>query len=146
MPHTEAYLTSQTCCISLEELNIPSQPRIYQTLREPRHGQTRMSAAKLFAEAASTAGSSLRREHVLHVFPSFGIGGVPLRMVRIINHLGKRFRHTVIALDNNFDAAEGVASDLDIAVLPIRGAKRGMLHNLACSTLALRRLRPDLLL
>ena len=105
-----------------------------------------MSAVKAPAEAVSTAGSSLGCGHVLHVFPSFGIGGVPLRMVRIINHLGKQFRHTVIALDNNFDAAEGVASDLDVAVLPIRDTKRGMLRNLACSALALRRLQPDLLL
>jgi glycosyltransferase involved in cell wall biosynthesis len=85
-------------------------------------------------------------EHVLHVFPSFGIGGVPLRMVRIINHLGKQFRHTVVALDNNFDAAEGVAGGLDVAVLPVRGVKRGTLRNLMDSALALRRLRPDLLL
>jgi glycosyltransferase involved in cell wall biosynthesis len=49
-------------------------------------------------------------------------------------------------LDNNFDAAEGVAGDLDVAILPIRDTKRGMLRNLACSALALRRLQPDLLL
>jgi glycosyltransferase involved in cell wall biosynthesis len=67
-------------------------------------------------------------------------------MVRIINHLGKQFRHTIIALDNNFEAAEGVADDLDVAVLPVRGVKRGMLRNLAHSALTLRRLRPDLLL
>ena len=105
-----------------------------------------MSAITALPEAVSTAGSSLRCEHVLHVFPSFGIGGVPLRMVRIINHLGKRFRHTVIALDNNFDAVEGVDGDLDVTVLPVRGVERGMLHNLAGGALALRRLRPDLLL
>jgi glycosyltransferase involved in cell wall biosynthesis len=105
-----------------------------------------MSAVTAPAEAVSAAGFPLGCGHVLHVFPSFGIGGVPLRMVRIINHLGKRFRHTVIALDNNFDAAEGVAGDLDVAVLPTRAAKGVLLHNLACSALALRRLRPDLLL
>ena len=105
-----------------------------------------MSAVKLIPEAVDTAGSSLRREHVLHVFPSFGIGGVPLRMVRIINHLGKQFRHTIIALDNNFEAAAGIAGDLDVTVSPVRGDKRGMLHNLAGCALRLRRLRPDLLL
>ena len=105
-----------------------------------------MSAVKLIPEAVGTAGSSLRREHVLHVFPSFGIGGVPLRMVRIINHLGKQFRHTIIALDNNFEAAAGIAGDLDVTVSPVRGDKRGMLHNLAGCALRLRRLRPDLLL
>jgi len=105
-----------------------------------------MSAVEILPEAVSTAGSSLPCEHVLHIFPSFGIGGVPLRMVRIINHLGKRFRHTVIALDNNYDAAAGVAGDLDVTVLPARGVRGGILHNLAGSALALRRLRPDLLL
>src|SRR5437773_10803036 len=103
-----------------------------------------MSAVKLIPEAVGTGGSSLRREHRLHVFPSFGIGGVPLRMVRIINHFGKRFRHTVITLDNNFEAAEGVAGDLDLAILPVRGGNRGLLPSLAGSALALRRLRPDL--
>src|SRR5437660_1375554 len=105
-----------------------------------------MSAVKLIPETVSTAGSSPRCEHVLHVFPSFGIGGVPLRMVRIINHLGKQFRHTVIALDNNFEAAKGVAGDLDLAILPVRGVQRGILRNLAGGALMLRRLRPDLLL
>src|SRR5205814_8751626 len=59
---------------------------------------------------------------------------------------GKQFRHTVIALDNNYEAAEGIAGDLDFAVLPVGGIKRSTLHNLAGSALILRRLRPDLLL
>jgi glycosyltransferase involved in cell wall biosynthesis len=105
-----------------------------------------MSAVTIIPGAVSTAGSSLLCEHVLHVFPSFGIGGVPLRMVRIINHLGKRFRHTVIALDNNFEAAAGVSDDLEFTMLPVRGGKRGVLHSLAAGALALHRLRPDLLL
>jgi glycosyltransferase involved in cell wall biosynthesis len=105
-----------------------------------------MSAVKIIPETVSTGGSSLRCEHVLHVFPSFGIGGVPLRMVRIINHLGKQFRHTVVALDNNCEAAEGIAGNLDVTVLPVRGGKRGILRNLAGGALTLRRLRPDLLL
>jgi glycosyltransferase involved in cell wall biosynthesis len=67
-------------------------------------------------------------------------------MVRIINHLGKQFRHTVIALDSNCEAAEGIAGNLDVAVLPVRDGKRGILRNLADSALTLRRLRPDLLL
>jgi glycosyltransferase involved in cell wall biosynthesis len=104
-----------------------------------------MSAVETPPEAVRTASSTLLRENVLHVFPSFGIGGVPLRMVRIINHLGKRFRHTIIALDNNFDAATGISGDLDVTILPERGLKRGVLHNLAAGALMLRRLRPDLL-
>jgi L-malate glycosyltransferase len=85
-------------------------------------------------------------QHVLHVFPSFGIGGVPLRMVRIINHLGNRFRHTVIALDNNFEAAGGLAADLDVTLSPARALKRGSLNAVLDSARILRRLRPDLLI
>src|SRR5215472_10386935 len=105
-----------------------------------------MCAVEPVAEVAATADSSLRCEHALHVFPSFGIGGVPLRMVRIINHLGKQFRHTLIALDNNFEAAAGIGRDLDVMMLAVRGVRRGVMRNLAGSALLLRGLRPDLLL
>jgi L-malate glycosyltransferase len=95
---------------------------------------------------AGNAAPSLAGQHVLHVFPSFGVGGVPLRMVRIINHFGKRFRHTVIALDNNFEAAGGLAGDLDLVLSPVRALKRGALHSVLDSALILRRMRPDLLI
>ena len=96
--------------------------------------------------AAANAAPSLLCQHVLHVFPSFGVGGVPLRMVRVINHFGKRFRHTVVALDNNFEAAGGLAGDLDLVLSPVRALKRGTLHSVLDSALALRRMRPDLLI
>ena len=98
-----------------------------------------------FATAANAA-PSLVSQHVLHVFPSFGVGGVPLRMVRIINHFGKRFRHTVIALDNNFEAAGGLAGDLDLVLSPVRALKRGALHTVLDSALVLRRMHPNLLI
>jgi len=105
-----------------------------------------MPAVETAPKAIGNAGLCLPCEHILHVFPSFGIGGVPLRMARIINHLGRRFRHTIIALDNNFDAAAGVARDLDVTALPVGGTRRSTLHNLIGNALALRRLRPNLLL
>ena len=98
------------------------------------------------SEAVSIAVSSPAREHLLHVFPSFGIGGVPLRMVRIINHFGKRFRHTVIALDNNFEAAASVEKDLDLTRLPMRRSRAGTVHTILRGAILLRRVRPDLLL
>ncbi len=85
-------------------------------------------------------------EHVLHVFPSFGIGGVPLRMVRVINHFGKRFRHTVIALDDDFAAADGFAGEIDVMLSSTRQQKTGPLHTVLGGALTLPRLRPDLLI
>ena len=89
--------------------------------------------------------SSLLSRRVLHVFPSFGIGGVPLRMVRVINHVGKRLRHTVIALDNNFEAAEGLAGDFEL-MPPPRNQNGSSLRAIVRGSMTLHRLRPDILM
>ena len=47
----------------------------------------------MLAETANIDLPSGSPKHLLHVLPNFGIGGVPLRIVRLINHFGKRFRH-----------------------------------------------------
>ena len=130
----------------LKELTFSPKQRICRGSAEPGRGQTRMSATTTLSESVGTAVHLLCCEHVLHVFPSFGIGGVPLRMVRIINHLGKRFRHTVIALDNDFDAAAGLSGDLGVKLMPVRATSRSLLRNLAAGAVVMRRLRPDLLL
>jgi len=57
------------------------------------------SATPISTECFRPALASATDLSLLHVFPSFGIGGVPLRMCRVINYLGRRFRHTIIALD-----------------------------------------------
>src|SRR6266478_7728329 len=147
MPYTESHLTSQTCWMILKGIrHSRHSSEISRPFLRPVAAKLGMFSVERLSEAVSRTGSSLPCEHVLHVFPSFGIGGVPLRMVRIINHLGKRFRHTVVALDNNFDAAAGFTGDLDVTLVPVRGVSRRMLHNLVGGALALRRLRPDLLL
>jgi L-malate glycosyltransferase len=105
-----------------------------------------MSVVEKHTQTVATTAPLLRRDHLLHVFPSFGIGGVPLRMVRLINYFGRLLRHTVIALDNNYEAAAGVSSDLDVTILPWEQPKRGTLAAIAIGAFALRRLRPDLLL
>jgi len=146
MPHNERYLTPQTCCRILKGVNILTNAANLRGPAERGSGPTQMPATTIFPEAVGTAVHALSCEHLLHVFPSFGIGGVPLRMVRIINHLGKRFRHTVIALDNNFDAAAGLSDDLSLDLMPVRATTRGPFQNLAAGVIVLRRLRPDLLL
>lgn len=100
----------------------------------------------MMAALAESTGTPVPREHFLHVFPSFGIGGMPLRMVRVINHFGRRLRHTVIALDRNFEAATQLTGNLDVTLLPPGERKRALLSTMIESAFALRRLRPDLLL
>jgi glycosyltransferase involved in cell wall biosynthesis len=82
--------------------------------------------------------------HILHVFPSFGIGGVPLRMARVINHFGTRLRHTIIALDRDFGAAGSLAGNLDLRPLEVESV-RSVVRSVLTGAATLRRLRPDLL-
>jgi L-malate glycosyltransferase len=113
-------------------------PKLRETVPFPKPDPQRIMTGQAAAPA-------LPCQHILHVFPSFGIGGVPLRMVRVINHMGMRFRHTVIALDNNFEAADGFAGDLDLTLSLSPDSKKNALHSVLGSALALRKLRPDLL-
>lgn len=70
---------------------------------------------------------------------------MPLRMVRIVNHFATRARHSILALDQDFAAAEGLAGNLDVSLLPIGHGQRGLSRSLIGNAMSLRRLRPDLL-
>ncbi|MBV8843540.1 MAG: glycosyltransferase [Bryobacterales bacterium] len=53
---------------------------------------------------------------LLHVFPGFGPGGTQLRMVSIINAMGARFAHRIIALDGVLEAAKAISGSVDATV------------------------------
>lgn len=97
------------------------------------------------AAAPRPAAGGAPPPHLLHVFPSFGIGGVPLRMMRVINHFGDRLRHSVIALDGDFAAADNLVPGPDVALLAPGERRRGLARRLLGNAALLRRLRPDLL-
>jgi len=96
--------------------------------------------------AAAAADVANRPPHFLHVFPSFGIGGVPLRMARIINYLGSRCRHTIVALDGALDAGARVSGAVDFALVAMTPDKNGLVANLVRYGRFIGRTRPDLLL
>src|SRR5215470_6057768 len=41
--------------------------------------------------------------HLLHVFPSFAIGGAQVRLALVADRLGSKYRHTIIALNGVYD-------------------------------------------
>ena len=47
-----------------------------------------------------------RPRHLLHAFSTFQLGGPQARFVELANALGPMFRHTIVAMDNRFDAGE----------------------------------------
>jgi glycosyltransferase involved in cell wall biosynthesis len=94
------------------------------------------------AEAADGVRSPL----FLHVFSSFGTGGVPIRMTSVLNHMGPRYRHAVVALDGDAGAADRLAKNVPFTLLdaPRRGGH--LVGSLARLVPALARIHPDLLL
>jgi glycosyltransferase involved in cell wall biosynthesis len=83
--------------------------------------------------------------HILHVFPSFAVGGISLRTVRVINYLGARARHTIISLDDVTAAADRIAVGIDFKLIPIRIDKSRYIRNLLNFHHLLKRINPGLL-
>ena len=90
--------------------------------------------------------SMSRRAHLTHVFPSFQLGGVPIRISSVINHFGDRFRHSVIALDGSTGCGGRINPALDVDY-PEAGPQSGpLLRRIRDARRALTKLNPDLLL
>jgi glycosyltransferase involved in cell wall biosynthesis len=82
---------------------------------------------------------------LLHVFPSFGIGGPQVRFTTLANRLGGRFRHVVVAMDGQQDACALLDPALDIHFLQVGVLKGDTCGNLRRFRAALRDIAPDLL-
>lgn len=98
-----------------------------------------MSAPRAMAAPA-------RGPHLLHVFPTFGFGGVPIRIANVINHFGRRYRHTIIGLDGTLDARSRLRPDLDATLIAPAIRKERQIETLLSFARMLHRTRPDLLL
>jgi glycosyltransferase involved in cell wall biosynthesis len=83
---------------------------------------------------------------LLHVIPSFGIGGVPVRLVNVANRLGRKYRHIVLALDGVTSAAKRFAADTDYALVELAIDKRQTVRNFWRFRRVIGWIRPDLML
>ena len=52
---------------------------------------------------------------LLHVFPTFGVGGSQTRFAVLANRLGRRFRHIVVAMDGRTECRERLEAGLDVS-------------------------------
>lgn len=103
------------------------------------------SAVSLDFELSGRA-PAVNAPHLLHVFPSYGHGGVPIRIATVINHFGPRYRHTVLALDGNMAAQSRLDPALNVTVGDPRIDKSRPLAALFRIRDTLIGLQPDLLL
>ena len=84
--------------------------------------------------------------HLLHVFSSFEVGGSQIRFCQLVNALGDRYRHSVIALDGRTEARGRLAPGAPVEIVPFDHRKTGTLSDLRRYRRTLASLRPDLLL
>ncbi len=82
---------------------------------------------------------------ILHILPSFAVGGVQIRTTKIINHLGKAFRHSIVALDGNYACKSRLANKAPVDFPSVPTERKHPVRATMTARATLRRLRPDLL-
>jgi glycosyltransferase involved in cell wall biosynthesis len=83
---------------------------------------------------------------LLHVFPSFAVGGSQARFSVVANRLGRRFRHVVVAMDGREDCREKLDPGLDIRFATPALRPRNTLGNWRRFRTLLRGVRPHRLI
>lgn len=82
---------------------------------------------------------------LLHVFPSFAVGGAQMRFIQLANHFGPRYRHLIVAMNGEHEALSRLSADVDARLLTVAVKKSGPWSNLGSFRQILRQERPDLL-
>jgi glycosyltransferase involved in cell wall biosynthesis len=83
---------------------------------------------------------------LLHVFPTFAVGGSQARFAVLANRLGERFRHAVVAMDGREDCRERLAADIDVSFVRPRLRPRDTIGNWRRFRTLLQQLRPHRLI
>lgn len=82
---------------------------------------------------------------IVHIFPTFAVGGAQVRFAAIANHFGREFRHIIVSLDGNLACRERLNPDLDAEFPTIPAQKNAMLSNVRRYRSLLKQWRPDTL-
>ena len=86
-----------------------------------------------------------RPRTLLHVFPSFAVGGAQMRLVQLANQFGLQYRHRIIAMDGITGAFGLLAPGLDAEVVTVENHRGKAWQNVMHFLKHLRQLKPDLL-
>lgn len=82
---------------------------------------------------------------LLHVFPTFAVGGPQVRFAQMANSFGRAYRHVIVVLDGVTDVIGRLAPEIDAELLPVAVRSGNSWTNLKVFRNALARVRPDLL-
>ena len=83
---------------------------------------------------------------LLHVFPSFAVGGAQARLATLANRLGDRYRHVVVAMDGIRECASRLECRINVTYPDVTVVKGDALGNIRRFRKLLRTLRPDLMI
>ena len=83
---------------------------------------------------------------LLHVFPTFAVGGAQMRFVALANSFGPAYRHIVIALDGDDSCRGRLHAGVDAAFPSVPAIKGDPIGAARQARRVLRDLRPDLLI
>jgi len=84
--------------------------------------------------------------NLLHVFSTFATGGPQVRLAAMANYWGKKYRHTIIAMDGVYDCAEKFDPSVEYELHRLDFTKGATRENIITFWKHLNNWRPDLLL
>lgn len=111
---------------------------------EPVHGRATLAQAPRRAPPPLEPHDD--RPHLVHVYPSFSIGGIQVRFAALAGELGERFRHTVLSLSGGYEAAALIPADAPVRYVAPPPPARSLATRIGRHRTMLAALRPDLLL
>ena len=86
-----------------------------------------------------------KRRHLLHIFPSFAIGGAQSRLLQLIKAYGDTYSHTIVALDGCYDMATRMPPAAPVQYLDPKIGKRDGLAAIKQIRSVIATVRPDIL-
>ncbi|MBL4604044.1 MAG: glycosyltransferase [Emcibacteraceae bacterium] len=85
--------------------------------------------------------------HIIHIFPSFGRGGVPIKICHAINYFEEKARHTIISTNDDFGSEDIINDGLYVAIDRTHHDIRGsLLHRIKRYRTFLKNTNADLLI
>jgi glycosyltransferase involved in cell wall biosynthesis len=82
---------------------------------------------------------------LLHVFPTFAVGGAQRRFAALAAAFGARYRHAVTAMDDDYSCASQLAPGLDVRCQPTEATKGATIASVLRFRRQLREAAPDVL-
>ena len=97
------------------------------------------------ASCPSPVGLARHVRTLLHIYPTFNVGGSQMRFAHLVNAFGPAYRHVVVAMDGQTGTLSRLAPGLALEVRPVPVQKGRLWANLRTFRQVLDELRPDLL-